>query len=254
MKIFYSFCKKEALESLRTYRLVIMLAAFVLFGIMSPLLAKMTPDLVNSSLGNGMTFQMPEPTAMDAWGQFFKNIGQMGILVLAIVFCGITATELSKGTLVNILTKGMRRSTVILSKLTVSAMIWTVSYCLSLAVNYVYIIYFWGNAQVSNAFLALVSPWAFGLLLITLMILGGICFKNILGSLLFAAGAIVIMSLLNIVPITQKYNPISLSGGPVNLLSGQSVPGDIVPALAVCLAVILICTSASILIFNRKQI
>jgi len=254
MKIFYSFCKKEALESLRTYRFIIMLAAFALFGIMSPFLAKMLPDLVNSSLGNESAFQLPEATAMDAWGQFFKNIGQMGVLVLAIVFCGITATELGKGTLVNILTKGMRRSTVILSKLTVSAIIWTVSYCFSLGINTIYIVYFWGNVQVSNAFLALVSPWVFGLLLITLMILGGICFKNILGSLLFAAGAIIIMSLLNIAPSIQKYNPISLSGGSVNLLSGQSVPGDIVPALAVCLALMIIGISASILVFNRKQV
>jgi len=255
MKVFISFFKKEILESVRTYRLFIMLAAFILFGIISPLLAKMIPDLVNGSdLGNGMVLQMPEPTAMDAWGQFFKNIGQLGVLVLVIVFCGIMAAELNKGTLVNVLTKGMRRSTVVISKFTVAAIIWTISYVLSLAVTYGYIIYYWGNAKISNGLLAFAGPWIFGILLISVLIFGGICFKNILGSLLSAAGVIIVLSLINIAPKVQKYNPISLSGNSVSLLNGQSVPGDMIPALVICLAVICVLVAGSWVVFNRRQI
>jgi hypothetical protein len=43
MSGFVAFCRKEWLEQVRTFRLPITLIAFVLVGLGSPLLAKLTP-------------------------------------------------------------------------------------------------------------------------------------------------------------------------------------------------------------------
>ena len=155
MKAYFAFCKKEWMESLRTYKFAIMLAVFVLLGIMSPMFAKMLPELLKGiDLGNGINFQLPEPSALDSWAQFFKNIGQLGVLTLVIVFSGITANEFSKGTLINILTKGMKRHTVIFSKFTVASFIWSVSYLLCLGITYAYTAYYWETGDLPHAFLA----------------------------------------------------------------------------------------------------
>ena len=254
MKIFLTFCKKEVIENLRTFRLVIMFAVFILIGIMNPMVAKMLPEILNGTDLGGITIQMDEPVAMDSWAQFFSNVSQIGVLVLAIVFCGITANELSKGTLINILTKGMKRSTVILSKFSITSLIWTISYALCFVVTLVYNNYFWGSDPLPHACLAFLSPWVFGLLLISLMILGGICLKNIIGSLAFAGGAVIIMGLLNLAPALQKYNPISLSADTLNLINGTSKPEDFIPALIICLLITLAAIVDSILIFGRKQL
>jgi ABC-2 type transport system permease protein len=254
MKAFLAFCKKEFLENLRSYRLLIMLAVFIFFGIMNPLTAKLLPDLLNGSDIGGTILTMPEPTAMDSWAQFFKNNGQMGVLVLIIVFCGITANEFSRGTLVNILTKGMKRHTVILSKLTVASTIWTASYLASLATTYGYTRYLWEIVPMPHAFFAFASPWLYGLLLIALMVLGGVWFKTTSGSLLLTGGVVISMSLLNISPRLQRYNPISLAGDTLNLLSGQKVPDDFVPAFFVCLVLIGFLVAVSVLLFNRREV
>ena len=254
MTAYLSFCRKEFLENLRTYRLLIMLAVFAAFGLMSPLFAKMLPDLLSGMDMNGVVIEMPESTAFDSWTQFFKNNGQMGMLVLIIVFCGITANEFTKGTLIPIVTKGMRRSTVILAKLTVSVLLWIVSYAVSLAVTWAYTIYFWGNTPLPNAFLAFVSLWLFGVLMIVLLVLGGICLGNIYGALLFSGGAVILMALVSIAPPAAKYNPISLAGGVVNLLNGAQPASDFIPALLICIGLILVGLIASLLIFNRKQL
>ena len=94
---------------------------------------------------------------------FFSNISQMGVLTLVIVFAGVMANEFNKGTLINILTKGMKRSTVILSKFTVSSIIWAMSYLLSFAVAYAYTANFWGIETLPHAFLAFASPFVCGL-------------------------------------------------------------------------------------------
>ena len=255
MKAYLAFCKKELRESWRTYRLVIMLAVFVLFGILSPATAKLLPKLLDGAdMGGGVIIHMPTPTALDAWTQFFKNVGQMGMLVVVIVFCGIIATELSRGTLINILTKGMRRSTVILAKFTVAAAIWAASYLVCLGVTYAYTAYYWPGKALPHAVLAFVAPWVFGLLLIALLIFGGVCFKSLYGSLLTAGGVIVAMNLAGLIPQSAKYNPVTLAGGTLGLLTKAKAPSDFLPALAICLALTAALVAASILTFNRTQL
>ena len=254
MKAFAAFSKKELLENLRTYKLIIMPAVFILLGIMSPMLAKMLPDIMSGVDLGGMIVDIPEPAAIDSWTQFFSNIGQMGILTMVIVFCGIMSNEFSRGTIINILTKGIKRSAVIFSKFTVACVIWTASYLLSLAVCYAYTVYFWGNDPVPNALLAFAGPWLYGLLLISFMILGGILFKTFYGSLLITGGAAAVMGLLNIAPGVQKYNPASLAGDVLNLLNGQKAPSDFIPALVICAVMAAVSVTGSVLIFNRRQI
>ena len=255
MTAFISFTKKEFTESLRTYRLIILAAVFLLLGIMSPLFAKLLPALLGGmDMGGGMILTMPEPTAMDAWAQFFKNVGQMGMLALIITFCGITANELSRGTLINLLTKGMKRRTVIFSKFLTASVIWLGCYLLCLGVCYAYTAYFWPGAHLENVFLAFFAPWLFGEFLSALQLFGGVLFGNFYGSLLTSFGVVIAMSVLNIIPAVQKYNPLGLAGGTLDLLSAQKGPGDFMPAMIICAGLAVLLLVGSVSVFNKKRI
>ena len=131
MRGYIAFFKKEWLEAVRSYRLAILLIAFAIFGIMNPLIAKLTPYLLENLMPEGISIQISEPTAIDSWMQFFKNIPQMGTIVILLMFSGLFANELQKQTLVPFLTKGLSRAQVILSKLSISYVLWTISYFLS---------------------------------------------------------------------------------------------------------------------------
>jgi len=233
---------------------MIMAVVYLLFGFMNPVIAKVMPDILKSADLEGISLKIPTPTALDAWGQFFKNVGQMGLLILVIVFCGMMANEFSRGTFINILTKGMKRSTIIFSKLTVATVIWTLNYLLCLLVSYLYTAYFWKLDGMHHLFLTFFSLWLFGVFLITLLIFGGVLFKNTSGTLLVTGGAVVIMMLLNIAPSLQKYNPILLASDNMSLLTAQKDVSDFIPAVIICAAFILALTVASIMIFNKKQI
>jgi ABC-2 type transport system permease protein len=108
MKNYVAILEKELLESVRSYKLFIMLIVFFIFGIMSPLTAKLLPELLSSMVPEGITITLTEPAAIDSWMQFFKNVSQMGLIVMLLVFSGIIGVELSRGTLINMLTKGLR--------------------------------------------------------------------------------------------------------------------------------------------------
>jgi len=254
MRQFIAFTKKELYESMATYRLYVLLAVFVIFGVMSPLIAKLTPDIIASMGDLGIEITLPEPTAMDSWEQFFKNVGQMGMLTLIITFCGIMANEFSRGTLINLLTKGMKRHTVILSKFLSASVMWAAGYMLCLAICYAYTAYFWPGGELSNVFLAFLSLWLFGEFLITLLIFGGVLFGNFYGSLLICGGVIVVLNLLNIIPKVQKYNPVILSGDTLNLLNERRGAADFIPAALVCAAAAVLLIIAAIAVFNKKRV
>ncbi|GHU96297.1 ABC transporter permease [Clostridia bacterium] len=254
MRAYLAFTKKELTESVRTYKLPILLAVFLLLGMMNPLFAKFLPELLNGMETNGIVITMPEATAMDSWVQYFSNVAQIGLIVLAIMFAGIVANEFSKGTLINILTKGMKRRSVIFAKLTVATLLWAASYLLCFAVTYGYTAYFWDMGELQNAFLAFFSPWLFGMFLIALLVFGGTLFKTFIGSLMLAGGTAVVLGLLNIVPKLQKYNPITLAGDNTPLLIGAKDASDFLPALIICAVLTVALTAASVAVFNRKQV
>lgn len=254
MKAYIAFTKKELREYSRTYKFFILIIVFLLFGIMSPVIAKVMPDIIESFMPEGMTIQITTPTALDSWVQFFKNVNGMGIFIVVIVFSGIMANEFMRGTFINVLTKGLPRPTVILSKFTATALIWTISYFLCFCVTYFYTAYFWSMDNVNNLFLSILGPWLFCMLLITFIIFGGILFKNIYGSLLFTGAAAVVMLILNIIPNINKFNPATLTSANMALLTNKLNISDFIPAIFSCIALIIVFTVLSIVLFNKKQI
>lgn len=60
----------------------------------------------------------------------------MGLIVLVLLFSGTLTTELSKGTLINVLTKGLTRYAVILAKYTVALVLWSFALLMALGVTY----------------------------------------------------------------------------------------------------------------------
>ena len=89
-----AFLKKEISEYIRTYKLLIMLAVFGVFGITNPLMAKLLPEILGSLMTDGIIITIPEATAYDAWMQFFKNATQIGIDCNSDLFSSVLSSEL----------------------------------------------------------------------------------------------------------------------------------------------------------------
>ena len=128
MRSFFAFIKKEITEQVRSGKLMFLCILFVLFGIMNPAIAKMTPWLLEvmaeSLAESGMTVTAIEVSAMDSWVQFFKNI-PMALIAFVLLEGGIFTKEYQSGTLVLSLTKGLARYKVVVAKAIVLILLWT---------------------------------------------------------------------------------------------------------------------------------
>ena len=110
MRQLIAFAKKELKENWRTGKIITLSALTVIFGIMNPLLAKLTPYLVQAMsttlTESGISVQKITVDATTSWTQFYKNIPMLLIFFL-LLFSGILTSEYQNGTIINLLTKGM---------------------------------------------------------------------------------------------------------------------------------------------------
>ncbi len=254
MRHYIAFMKKELLESIRTYKMIIMLLVFFAFGIMNPLTAKMTPDLLSAVMPVGVSITMPDPTGYDSYTQFFKNISQMGFIVMVCIFSGILGTELSKGTLINMLTKGLSRGAVILSKYTSMALIWTMSFVLSFIVTWGYTVYLFPNDEPVNLLFSVFCLWLFGMFLLALLLFAAALAKKYYGCLLITGAGIVVCMLVNIIPSAHKYNPLSLASKNMDVIMGKVEASTVYSCVWVTGVLSVAFVILAVLIFRKKQL
>ena len=257
MRQFNAFIKKEWMEQSRTNKLLILGIVSVIFGIMNPAVAKLTPiifEAMSESLSDQgiSSIQLGEVTAITSWQQFYKNISTL-MIVFVIMASGTLTNEYQKGTLVNIVTKGMPRYKILTSKLFVQVVLWSLSYFITFFTTYIYTVYYWDNSVVKHCFLASLLPYLFGLWLIALIFLASAISNTNISVLLFVGGAVALCYLLGIAPDIKEYLPTTLleSG---NLLTEASLPVDFAKSTIVTAITALLVIPASVMSFNKKNL
>ena len=214
MKTYIAFSKKEGLDLFRTGKLYILGLLFCLFGIMNPAIAKLTPllmELLSDSLAeSGMTVTSVSIDALTSWTQFFKNM-PIALIAFVCVFSNSFTKEYETGTLLLVLSKGVPRHTVYISKATVQMLVWTAGYWLSFGITYGYNAFYWENAVAVGLIPTVVSFWVFGLWILSLLCFFSVVGNSQMGVLLGTGGMVLLCYILSLIPTVAPYLPVALS-------------------------------------------
>lgn len=251
-----AFITKEWLEAVRTGKIIILALLFVMFGIMNPAIAKLTPWMMemlsNTMAESGLVVTDIQVDAMTSWMQFFKNI-PMALIAFVLIFSDIFTKEYKSGTLLLVLTKGLSRYKVVLAKTMLLLSLWTVGYGICFAITYGYNAYFWDNGIANNLFFSAALWWLFGVWAICLMILFSSLLQNNTGIILCVGGTVLMAYVLSIIPKLKAYSPTVLMNANSLLTDAEGIDAytqAIVVAAFLCIA----CVAASIPIINKRQL
>lgn len=256
MNAFLALARKEFVESLRTYKLLTLLIVFLILGIMSPPTAYFTADILRATGIDPAALGDPavlSPTYVESFQQFFGNVSQLGLIVLVIIFSGSMVNDISRGTVVMLLAKGLRRDTVIYAKLFSSVLLWGLVYAASVAVAIGYTVYYFDIPSMANLFWPLFGVFVFGVLLLSGSLLGGVVFRNTIGALLVPVAIVGVGAVVGLFSNVSKYNPISLVTDSLGVLSGAIPESNFIIASAVSLVGVIVLTLLSIILFRRAQ-
>ena len=256
MKSLSAFIKKDCLEQIRSGRLWINITLFVLFGIMNPAIAKLTPwmlEVMADSLAeSGMIVTDVKVTALDSWVQFFKNM-PIALIAFVLLQGSIFTKEYDSGTLILSLTKGLGRFKVIVSKSSVLCVIWSLGYWLCYVITYFYNSYFWDNSVAHNLVLSVMCWWLFGIFIISLLTLFSTISSSNTGVLL-GTGAVVLASYVcGLIPKISEFLPTKLMESN-SLIYGVSEASAYTASIIVTAIASIISFFVSIPIFNKKQL
>lgn len=254
MKSFNAFIKKEWMELLRSYKVFIITSIFIGLGCLSVFAAKYLPELMQSFMPEGLTMEIPTPTVYDAWAQFFKNITQIGLIAFVLVISTSLANEIKHKTLIMLLSKGLSRKSVILAKVCMAMVLFTIAYALAGLITQLYCMYFWSGQSVDNLLASILLVWVFTFFLVCLIQLGGVVFASSYSGLLFCGGVVALLMIASIVPSLQDYNPIQLISVNMNLLQGSMPIQDIFVPTIICFLLGILALCSACYAFDKKAL
>lgn len=256
MRDLVAFVKKEGMEHLRSGRLTVLVLMFALLGVLNPALAKLTPWLLETvaeeMAGSGITVTAVTVSARDSWVQFFKNL-PLGLIAFLVLESNIFTKEYGQGTLVPVLTKGLSRYKVLLSKAAVLWVLWSGLYWLCFGITYGYTAYFWDNSAVSSLGSAAVGLWIFGWWCVALTVLFSTVFGSHTGVLAATGGTVLGFCLAGLVPGCSKYLPTHLLDGQT-LIQGAGDPRSYLVPVLFSLVLSVLCLAVSLPLWNKRRI
>jgi ABC-2 type transport system permease protein len=245
--------RKELIEQWRTKRVLIVGAVLVLFGLASPLIAKLTPDLLKAVPGLPAGFTLPKATVADAVDQYVKNMAEFGVLLAVIITMGCVAQEKEKGTASLMLTHPLPRLVFLMAKFTAICMTFVISLFVSALGCWVYTLLLFKGL-----------PWKPYLVMNGMMLIGFFVYiavtllcSTLVRSQGAAAGlsftALVLIAGGGTLPRIGQYFPGSLFGWGDALAKG-SPSSPAWPALGLSLVMMLAALLIAWLVFRRQEL
>lgn len=254
-----AFLKKEFLEIFRTYKIYVILAVFLVIGFGSPLLAKMTPEILKSYSGTsnmgGVAFTIPEPTAIDAYLQFFKNLNFMALLAVVFSLIGLVAEEKVRGSAALMLTKPVPRWSFIVSKYLASAFLVTAATLLAYGACFYYTVIIFKNGMFALSAGAALLSVVYFLFILALTLLASTVSRSVALSGGLSVGGLIVVSLLpQFGKALATYTPGALPDFENRILTKTATLGDAVPALLITLGVTALLIAVTVQVFRKQEL
>ncbi len=247
------FLGKEFTEILRTWRIWVVPGLLLFFAVSSPVLALMTPALLESVTQgqSGVQIIIPDPTYVDAYAQWIKNLQQIVVFALLLTAGGMIAGERASGTAILVLTKPVSRAAFVLTKFVSNALLLVVFTILGGLACWGVTYATFGEAPVARLASSTGAWLAYALLLLALMTL----FSSGLKSLAAGGaglGAFFLMSVLSLWGPAVRYSPAGLPAATGSLLMGEHV--ELAWPLASAVFVVCVTLVCAVVWFRRQEI
>lgn len=245
-----SFLGKELREIVRTWRVFVVPLVLMFTAVSSPLLAKATPYLVQSVAG--LDLSLPEPTYVDAYAQWTKNLGQLALLVVIVSYAGAIASERTSGTAAFVLSKQLTPAAFVTAKMTAAALLVTVATVVSGVVTGLVTWAVFGKAPLGPLVASTAAWLALALLCVTAVILMSALFDATSAAAGLGIAFWIVLAAVSAWGPAARWSPAGLVGAPSTLAAGIDTAWLWPTVTGAVLAVLLVV--ATVLVVRRREL
>jgi ABC-2 type transport system permease protein len=224
MSGFAVFARKEAREILRTWRIWVLPGILLFFALTGPVLARFTPEIVGAVAGDQLKgFKIPTPNYQDSYAQWIKNLSQIGLFALIIIYGSIISSERRSGTAVLVLTKPVSRTAFVIAKAAVHSAFLAILVVAGTLVTWGLTAAVFTKAPGSALWSSALVWLVFGVLFITLMTLLSVLIGSAAGAAGAGLGTYALVSIAAVWKPLGTYSPAALATQPASLAAGKDV-------------------------------
>ncbi|HEU5222307.1 MAG TPA: hypothetical protein VFU07_01325 [Candidatus Lumbricidophila sp.] len=243
-------------ELTRTWRLWALPAVMVTLGASGPVLARYMNDILHGVLGAGAAaLALPDPTWVDAYAQWSKNLSQLVVFMVVVTAAGTINAEVRSGVAALLLVKPASRTAYVTTHAGMLAAHTAVSAFLGAFVSWLVTTSFFADAPTAPLFAATAAWLVFALALIGASLLASATIDTVAGAAGIGIGVYFVLALLGIAPWLASYTPAGLISLVGALGAGQHVTAAAVwwplgTGLALAAALLV----AAVLAFRRREL
>jgi ABC-2 type transport system permease protein len=242
----------ERLRLLRTLRGIGLLASFLAFGILMPIVTRYQ-DALFRHLGGGVQVIVPPPTPPQAIAAYLQNAMQIGLLVAVLIAAGSLAFDAKPEWAAFLRTRAPDVSRLVLPKVAILSAATAACYVAGLAAAWVGTVALIGSVPIAT----LAIGGAFGALYLVFAIAVVAAASGVARSVIGAGGlALVVLVLLPVlaqVPALEPWMPSALVGAPTAIASGEAAAGFL-RASAVTIAGAVVLVWVAIRLLARREV
>ena len=254
MSAFSTFLGKERRETFRTWRLWIMPGILLFLALSSPVLTKLTPELLKATANSqpGVVIHIPPPTARDSYVQFMGNLAQLVIIAVIIAGAATISSERRAGTAVLVLTKPISRAGFVVAKAISQLVVLVVATVLGVAVCIGVTVLLFGGGSIA-AFVEAAALWlAFAAMTLMLMVMLSAAMRGQAPAIGAGVGVWVALFVLTGLPLIRDHSPAGLLAANDAALRGRDVA--LLWPLATTAVAGAVFLAAAIWFFRRREL
>ena len=261
MNGFVLFFKKEIIELIKTVKGIVLAVIFLVLGISSPLLTKLTPEIVKMALADAapeeaevMTALISNPDSKASYEQFFGNFNTIGLLAVIIVFAGIVANEKSRNTAAYVLTKNISRVQFILSKFISSVVFVFVSLVLAMGTQILYTNFLFDDnfTDIKYVLLFFTLLFLYLIFMLTIVLFSSVLTKTVTSATFLAFLIFIAFNILGSIPKIGKYMPPDINN--FGIITQAKNISDLTVNIVITVICSVIFVFSSVKIFNRQEL
>jgi ABC-2 type transport system permease protein len=253
-QLFRTAVAKELRQQWRTRQLIIVCAVFLLFGLMSPLVAKFTPELLKSIEGaEQIATLIPEPTTADAMVQYIKNLTQFGFILAIVLGMSAVAGEKDKGIATMILSKPMTRWAFVLSKFTAQSLVYLLAILLGAMGAYYYTAVLFDSLELGPFLFGNFLLWLWLMVFAAVTLLGSTIARTVGAAAGIAFVGSVLVLLSGSLPQIGPLMPSALVAWAGQLGLGTAVPAN-AGALVMGVVLIVVMLITAVAVFEVQEL
>jgi ABC-2 type transport system permease protein len=256
-RIFIAATRKELLQQWRTKRLIVVGAVFAFIGLLSPLAAKFTPEIIRAVPGAEQFADLiPTPTIADVMTQYVKNLTQFGFIIAILLGMGAIAGEKEKGTAALILSKPMPRWAFVCSKFVAQTVVYVAGFLIAALCALYYAWFLFGPVNVGAFLFSNVLLLAWFMTFVAVTLVGSALTRSVGAAAGVGLGGAVLLMLAGNLPWFGPVMPNALVAWASQLgLGASSAPvtanGG---ALAMALTLVVVCVLGAMAAFERQEL